>query len=66
MLDADIKSYFDTINHEKLIQLIQMRISDKRIVKLIKKWLKAGCVDNYVYQNTFIGAPQGGVISPLL
>lgn len=66
VLDADIKAYFDTINHEKLIQLIQMRISDKRIVKLIKKWLKAGCVDNYVYQNTFIGAPQGGVISPLL
>ncbi|MGL4346349.1 MAG: group II intron reverse transcriptase/maturase [Cellulosilyticaceae bacterium] len=66
VLDADIKSYFDTINHEKLIQLIQIRISDKRIIKLIKKWLNVGCVDNHVYKNTSIGAPQGGVISPLL
>lgn len=66
VLDADIKAYFDTINHEKLIKLIEMRISDKRIVKLIRKWLKVGCVTEGQFQETEIGAPQGGVISPLL
>lgn len=66
VLDADIKAYFDTINHEKLIKLIEMRISDKRIIKLIRKWLKSGAVTNEGYEKTEIGAPQGGVISPLL
>lgn len=66
VLDADIKAYFDTINHEKLIKLIEMRISDKRIIKLIRKWLKVGCIEDGDYLQTEMGAPQGGVISPLL
>lgn len=66
VLDADIKAYFDTINHEKLIKLIEMRISDKRIIKLIRKWLDSGAVTNEGHEKTEIGAPQGGVISPLL
>jgi group II intron reverse transcriptase/maturase len=66
VLDADIKAYFDNINHDKLIKLIEMRISDKRIIKLICKWLKSGCITKEGYEETEIGAPQGGVISPLL
>lgn len=66
VLDADIKGYFDNINHEKLLILVKQRISDKRIIKLIRKWLKAGVMEEEKYFNTTVGTPQGGVISPLL
>ena len=66
ILDADIKNYFGNINHDKLIKLIEERISDKRILKLIKKWLKCGMIENGEYKISDIGAPQGGSISPLL
>jgi len=66
VLDADIKGYFDNINHDKLLKLIKMKISDRRIIKLIRKWLKAGVIEKGRYEETDIGAPQGGVISPLL
>ena len=66
VLDADIKSYFDNINHEKLMLLIKQRISDRRILKLIEKWLKVGFIENGIKQESIIGSPQGGVISPLL
>jgi RNA-directed DNA polymerase len=59
VLDADIKGYFDNINHEKLLELVHMRISDRKTLKLIRKWLKTGNVSE-------VGTPQGGVISPLL
>lgn len=66
VIDADIKGYFDNINHEKLIKLVELRISDKRVIKLIRKWLKAGVLEDGELSLTNIGSPQGGVISPLL
>lgn len=66
VLDADIKGYFDNINHEKLIILIEQRINDRRVVKLITKWLKAGIMKDGKYEESEIGAPQGSPISPLL
>lgn len=66
VLDADIKGYFNNINHDKLIKMIGMRINDRRILKLIEQWLKAGVMIEGEYLETEIGSPQGGVISPLL
>lgn len=67
VIDADIKSYYDTIRHDLLMDLIQRRINDPRLVKLIRGWLKTGVVDEGVYvQSGEAGVPQGGVISPLL
>lgn len=67
--DADLSKYFDTIGHEKLMKTLEMRINDPRILALIKLWLKAPVYDNGNYtggRNSTAGAPQGGVISPLL
>ena len=66
VIDADIKDYFGCINHEKLMLLVKQRISDRRIQKLIWQWLKAGIMERGEYQKSDKGAPQGGVISPLL
>lgn len=66
VLDADIKGYFDNINHSKLLLLVKRRISDRRIVKLIRKWLEAGVMKDGVFVESKLGSPQGGVISPLL
>ena len=66
VLDADIKGYFDNINHDKLMILVEQRISDRRILKLIRKWLKVGVVENDRYEQSEIGSPQGASISPLL
>jgi len=66
VIDADIKGYFDNINHEKLMLLVKQRISDRRILKMIWKWLRAGVMEKGEIYNSLIGSPQGGVISPLL
>lgn len=66
VVDADIKGYFDNISHEKLMLLVKQRISDKRILKLLWKWLKAGVIEKGEISQSEIGSPQGGVISPLL
>ncbi len=66
VLDADIKNYFGNINHEKLMILVKQRISDRRILKLIEKWLKCGVLEKGEYSVSEIGSPQGGTISPLL
>jgi group II intron reverse transcriptase/maturase len=66
VIDADIKDYFGSINHEKLMLLVKQRISDRRILKLIWQWLKAGVMEQGEYRKSDKGAPQGGVISPLL
>lgn len=67
VIDADLKSYFDTIPHTRLIELIAERIIDKNILRLINRWLKAGVVsEGATLRNSITGTSQGGVISPLL
>ena len=66
MPDADIKGFFDNIDHDKLLELVHKRISDRRILKLIRKWLKCGVMESGTPKEIDKGTPQGGVISPLL
>jgi len=66
ILDADIKSFFDTVDHEWLMKFVEHRIADKRILRLIRKWLKAGVFEDGQRIAQTEGTPQGSVISPLL
>ncbi|MBY0459236.1 MAG: hypothetical protein K2V38_18045, partial [Gemmataceae bacterium] len=66
ILDADIRGFFDTIGHEWLVKFIEHRIADRRIVRLIQKWLRAGVSENGQWSPTNVGTPQGAVASPLL
>ena len=66
VVDADIKSYFDTIDHERLMELMEEHVSDGRVLQLIRQFLKQGVLDNLKYWTPERGTPQGGVISPLL
>lgn len=66
VIDADLQSYFDTIPHDKLEQCIRKRMVDGSVIKLIRQFLKAGIVENQTWIDVPQGAPQGGVISPLL
>ncbi len=67
VIDADLKSFFDTIPHNQLLKLIAKRIADKNILRLINLWLEAGVVsERAVLRSSITGTPQGGVISPLL
>ena len=66
ILDADIKGFFDNIDHERLMELIGLRIADQRIQRLIRKWLTAGVSEEGQWSETKVGTPQGAVISPLL
>jgi group II intron reverse transcriptase/maturase len=67
LVEADIRGFFDNIDHEKLIELLELRIDDKAFIRLIRKWLKAGILEpdgavNYPEK----GSPQGGIVSPIL
>jgi group II intron reverse transcriptase/maturase len=66
VVDADIRTYFDTINIDKLMEMVAKRISDRRMLKLIHKFLKAGVLEDGQVRTATAGTPQGGVISPLL
>jgi RNA-directed DNA polymerase len=66
ILDLDIRGFFDTINHEQLIQYVEERVADQRILRLIRKWLKVGVVEESEWKETEVGTPQGSGISPLL
>jgi RNA-directed DNA polymerase len=66
VLDLDIRSFFDKIDHEWMIQFVEHRIGDQRIARLIQKWLKAGVMEKGRWFETEEGTPQGSVISPIL
>ncbi len=66
ILDADIRSFFDAVSHEWLIRFVEHRIGDRRVVRLIRKWLKVGVMEDGEVTPGTVGTPQGAVISPLL
>ncbi len=66
ILDADIEGFFDAIDHAWLIEFLEHRIGDRRILRLIRKWLRAGVSEDGEWSKTTVGTPQGAVISPLL
>lgn len=65
-VEGDIKGFFDNINHEILIKILSERIKDERFLRLIRKFLKAGYLEDWRFHNTYSGTPQGGIISPIL
>jgi RNA-directed DNA polymerase len=66
VIEGDISSYFDTIHHPKLLRLVGRRIKDKKILRLLWKFLRAGVMEKRTFRDTTLGTPQGGIVSPLL
>ncbi len=66
VLDADIRGFYDAIDHDWMLKFLERRIADKRILRLIRKWLKAGVVENGEWSETLEGTAQGASVSPLL
>lgn len=66
IIEFDIKGFFDNINHNKMIEFLEKKIDDKRIIHIIRQMLKAGYAQDWKYNATWSGTPQGGVISPIL
>lgn len=65
-VEGDIKGFFDNIGHEVMVGILAERIKDERFLRLIRKFLKAGYLEDWRYHNTYSGTPQGGIISPIL
>lgn len=66
VIDLDLKSYFDTIDQKILMELVRRRVRDPRVLRLIRLWLRAGVMEDGAWEDSDLGTPQGGVISPLL
>jgi group II intron reverse transcriptase/maturase len=66
VLDADICGFFDNLSHEWAIKFIEHRVGDRRILRMIQKWLKAGVSEDGQWSETKLGTPQGAVVSPLI
>ncbi|MED3737185.1 group II intron reverse transcriptase/maturase, partial [Virgibacillus pantothenticus] len=66
VVDLDMKSYFDTVNHDKLMYFVEKQISDKRVLHLIRRYLLSGIMINGIFEKSEQGTPQGGNLSPLL
>jgi len=65
-VEGDIKGFFDNINHEIMVNTLKERIADDRFIRLIRKFLKAGYLENWKFHNSYSGTPQGGIVSPIL
>lgn len=65
-VEGDIKGFFDNIDHDILIRILEERISDNRFIRLIRKFLNAGYMEEWTFHRTYSGTPQGGIISPIL
>ena len=66
ILDADVASFFDSVSKEKLVRFVEHRVGDRRIIRLLQKWLKAGVLEDGIVTVSESGTGQGSVISPLL
>ena len=64
VLDADIRGFFDNVDHEWMMRFLQHRIADRRVLRLIQKWLKAGVSEDGTWSETKVGTPQGAVVTP--
>ena len=65
-IEGDIKGFFDNINHDVMLRILEKRISDDRFLRLIRKFLNAGYLEDWQFHKTYSGTPQGGIISPIL
>ena len=65
-IEGDIKGFFDNINHDVLINILRERIADERFIRLIRKFLNAGYIEDWNFHNSYSGTPQGGIVSPIL
>ena len=66
VLDADIRGFYDTVGHTWLMKFVEHRVADQRILRLLRKFLRAGVSEDGEWTKTVVGTPQGAVISPLL